>query len=118
MKRQGLPLTPALMEATYEYLRATPPFSRWRLPHADDIEFRVTRHRDRHGQCVTDGDRHIIVASEIKIRRTHSLIELMAHEMVHVHCHRQGEMRAEHGAVFRRHAATVCRYHGFDPGTF
>lgn len=107
-------LTPAILEAAYEFLRATPPFSRWKLPHADEIEFRVTRHRDCQGKCVTEDDRHAILVSEVKIGRTFGLLELMAHEMVHVHCHRQGHLKPEHGAVFRRHAARVCKEHGFD----
>lgn len=114
----SLPLTPTVLEAAYEFLRALPPFKRWRLPHADEIEFQVTRHADRQGHCKTIGDRHTIAVSERKIGHTASLIELMAHEMVHVHCHRLGDRRAEHSALFRRHAATVCRIHGFDPKTF
>ena len=41
----------------------------------------------------------------------------MAHEMVHAKCDAEG-VRAEHGAEFKRRAALVCKYHGFDPKTF
>jgi len=32
-----LPLTPATLTAAYEFLRTTPPFKGWKLPHADEV---------------------------------------------------------------------------------
>lgn len=116
--KEGLPLTPDIVRAAYEYLRATPPFKRWGLPHADEIKVRITRHRDRQGHARWDGKQFEIAVSQMKIGRTHTLIELVAHEMVHVRCHMQGDTRAEHSKVWHRYADSVCRYHGFDRKTF
>ena len=38
-----LTLTPDMLESAYEYLRVSPPFCRWGLPHADHVMFRVLR---------------------------------------------------------------------------
>lgn len=113
-----LRLTPAILVAAYEYLRSTPPFRRWKLPDADDVEFHVLRTREMFADCETTvAGQHIIRVSTGKVGRTGTLIESMAHEMVHVYLDRRG-VKAHHGAAFRRCAARICRVHGFDPKTF
>lgn len=112
-----LALTPATLEAAYEYLRTTLPFRRWKLPHADEVEFHVIHKRGMFADCETAGEKHTIRISTVKVGRTQTLIETMAHEMVHVRLDRQG-VKAHHGADFQRCAAQVCRHHGFDPKTF
>ena len=44
-----LTLTPEMLENAYEYLRVSPPFCRWNLPHADQAMFRVMGAKDRFG---------------------------------------------------------------------
>lgn len=119
----GLHLTPEILRAAYEYLRATPPFNRWGLPPADEVEFHVTRHVDRRGDwnCYQkkSGGGHIIRISSVYIGRTDSLMEAMAHEMVHARCEILGDKTsAPHGGNFKRLAASVCRRHGFDVRQF
>ena len=46
----ALRLTPEILEGAYEFLRATPPFRGWRLPHADEVEFVVSRHRHNNAR--------------------------------------------------------------------
>src|SRR5258708_16268586 len=41
-----LTLTPEMLESAYEYLRVSPPFCHWDLPHADHVSFRVLRAKD------------------------------------------------------------------------
>ncbi len=112
-----LPLDPAMLEAAYEFLRATPPFRHWRLPAGDAIEFQVIASPGLRGRCVDNGDHQTIAISLRTIGHTHSLMMAMAHEMIHVRDNLAG-IRAHHGASFRRSAAVVCRYHGFDPKLF
>jgi hypothetical protein len=45
----GLTLTPEMLEGAYEYLRVSPPFCHWGLPHADHVSFRVLGAKDRFG---------------------------------------------------------------------
>lgn len=113
----GLHLTPDILRAAYDFLRATPPFKRWKLPEGETIKFRVSRHRDTYAVCISQADDHEIVMSSLKTGHTSSLICTMAHEMVHLHLHRRGES-PHHGVAFKKCAALVCRYHGFDPKAF
>lgn len=113
----GLPLTLDVIRAAYELLRATPPFRRWGLPPSAEITFRVTRHVDCFGQCWSDGVVTGIDISEQKVGQTKTLLETMAHEMVHLWQLRSGR-KLSHNAEFKRRAAIVCRHHGFDPNAF
>lgn len=113
-----LHLTPEMMAQTYELLRATPPFRGWKLPAADDVEFHVTRHTDRHGDCVDAGHAHVIRCSANKHGSLASLIITMAHEMCHVRQSKLAPRERDHGTAFKRMARSVCRIHGFDPKVF
>jgi hypothetical protein len=115
----NLRLTPAMLEATYELLRLTKPFKQWKLPHADDVEFHVTRHADRRGDCVDAGHAHVIRISETQHDTLVDLIETMAHEMVHLRLDIiRPKDKATHGVWFKRLAKQVCRHQGFEEATF
>jgi len=113
----SLPLTKELLRGTYDFLRLTPPFKKWKLPPGELVDFRVTRNATVHGDHLLRKGQHRIRVSSKKVGATRTLLELMAHEMVHVKCDREG-VRSEHGAAFKRAARTVCRYHGFDEACF
>lgn len=116
---KGQLITPDMMEASYRRLMISLPFRRWRLPHPDDIEFRVTKHRDRHAhhRAYVDGSGHEIAVSAHKVKTLQLLDECMAHEMVHIRQDQEG-MRDNHGAGFKRLAKLVCARTGFDLATF
>lgn len=115
----SLPLTRETLAAAYDYLKTTPPFSHWNLPDSEDIKFKVTKHTDRYGHHCQLNAKHEVAISTRYVGRTQSLMESMAHEMIHIH---QEESRSatssEHNAAFHKYAAVVCKYHGFDPKTF
>lgn len=108
-------LTPTLMENTYDYLCKTPPFSRWKLPEADDVEFHVTQSLV-FGDHYMVGDQHVLRMSTRRTGCSNILILTMAHEMVHVSL--GWSEKAEHGKEFRRRAKQVCDFHGFDLKSF
>lgn len=110
-------VTPELLEAAYTFLRATPPFNKWRLPQADDVEFHVIGTTNKFGDCQTIGDTHIIRASNSLIGCLRTLLETVAHEMVHAYCDRNG-VKSDHGREFKRFAKQVCDFHGFDVKSF
>lgn len=112
-----LALTPHVLVAAYDFLRATPPFRGWKLPHSDDVEFHVVRGKHFYGEYSTEGDKHRIGISSATVGTTDTLVRTMAHEMTHLYQQLQGRDPA-HGADFRRHARCVCRHHGFDPKAF
>ena len=115
-------LTHEALEGAYNFLKACRPFHRWKLPDADDLEFRVTRHKDRFGHF-DDRDGKFpfpnIAISEIHVKDCRGLLEVMAHELVHVALFRAGDGHWEdHGRAFKAKAKTVCKEFGFDPKTF
>ena len=114
-----LVLTPDIAEAIYELLRLTPPFKSWRLPHADDIEFHITNHDDRHADSTSTAKKgHRIRVSNNICHSLRSATEAVAHEMCHIRQWCLGARRENHGPVFNRLADQVCRAHGFERGTF
>ncbi len=107
-----LPITPELLEAAYDFLRATPPFKGWRMPAGGLVKFGVMRKADTRGDYeLLKSGRHFIRVSSTNTGCLDALIRVMAHEMVHVACPRE---RAMHGPEFMKRARSVCRYHGFD----
>lgn len=114
----SLPLTPGILRAAYEFLRATPPFRSLKLAAGEWIEFHVTRHRDQEGDHFVKPDgKHVVRVSSRTIGHTQSLLMVTGHEMLHVHQEVEG-VRSHHNAEFCRLAARVCRYHGWDPKVF
>lgn len=113
-----LPLTRDVLAAAYDFLAATEPFCRWNLPDSDDVVFRVVRDPAIRGKYQWHG-RHVISISGRSIGHTISLMETMAHEIVHLHEEAAGMSGpAEHGAAYGKLAAAVCKVHGFDPKLF
>ncbi len=119
----SLPLTVENVRLAYRYLAATEPFVRWNMPETDDVTFLIRKRRDLYGhyrRCRGFEREHEIMVSSVFIGTTRTLMELMAHEMIHLH---MGSTRMDkgatiHNAAFRALADMVCRYHGFDPKTF
>lgn len=117
-------LTPEILESCYAFLATTPPFKGWRMPPPDEVEFIVSRDptvRGKYEQYIRG--RNIgtccISISEVNNGHTFNVIRTMAHEMTHLHLDRIGKADAgEHGANFKRAAARVCKFHGFDPKDF
>ncbi len=77
------------------------------------------RTKNLQGHYFKEKGKHVICASSGKIGRSSSLIELMAHEMVHLHLQQAGmSTSSEHSAAFHKFAIQVCRVHGFDEKLF
>ncbi len=108
-----LPLTPHMLAAAYEYLRACPPFKGWKLPDSDSVQFHVTRHRDRYSDHNTVRAEHVIRVSSYCTTTTDTLMQAVAHELIHAR-QAQTKDRGVHGPRFRRVAEAVCRSHGWD----
>lgn len=115
-------LTPLMLERCYDYLLSTPPFNKWRLPSADDVEFHIKDFGDRYADHTALKRRHRIRICARLCRKNGDLVASMAHEMVHIHQRRldrkRGRWSAGHGPVFKRLAKAVCRQHGWDVATF
>jgi len=115
-----LPLTPEILSAAYDLVKACPPFSRWNLPESEDIIFRVIKDPSRRGFYRRDRlNRHSISISASCIGFVESLVETMAHEMIHLHEALIGlETAAQHGKAWNKFADQVCKSMGFDRKLF
>ena len=118
-----LPLTAETLEACYEFICTTPPFSRWNMPAGEDVKFIVGKAADCFAHYQWDGKRHTITVSSKAVAHTITLINAMAHESIHLHLFatKQESLRSGpkyHNAAFKRYAAQACRYHGWDEKAF
>lgn len=120
----SLPLTPEMLAAGYEYLRASPPFCRWKLPHSDEVAFAVSRHPvnlGAHQGKHANGTKHTsIEISVVTVGHTNTLLRVLAHEMIHLrqYLRREETPNTVHNAEFRRLAKSVCQLHGWDDRIF
>jgi len=118
-----LPLTPDMVAAVYECLRQFPPFSRWKLPPADEVEFRVSNQRNTMGEYTryVRTREHIVIVSSLTVGHFATLASVVAHEMVHL---KQAIDKTEskrigvHNVEFHRLAKQVCKIHGWDYKAF
>lgn len=113
----GLKFTQESLRAAYNFLRLCPPFSRWKMPLGEEIEFKIIRSTKVYGLHLYSGDKHTISISSHTIGHSDNLLRVMAHEMVHAHLVRV-DPRVIHGAKFKQCAKLVCKYHGFDAKGF
>ena len=118
-----LPLTPELLEGAYLFLKASPPFNKMGLPDPDDVVFKVSLRPDEYGRYQWDGQHHTISMSARSIGQTLTLIKFMSHELIHLYLEDRGRESCNgggdvHNAEFKKIAARVCRYHGFDLKAF
>lgn len=121
MTVQALHITPELMALTYELLRATKPFNKWSLPPAAAVEFTTNRSLDARGWYTYHAHRkkksvHEISVSVNCIGNLKSLVEVMAHEMIHLEERISCTLTpgAMHNKAFMRKAMHVCRVHSMD----
>lgn len=119
----ALQLTPETLAAAYDYLATTPPFAGWNLPDSDDVLFRVVRSTKEFAYYKWDGRRHVISVSARSVGHTSTLLEKMAHEMIHLNLEDSGmESKSgdanTHNAAFRVLAAQACKVHGWDLKAF
>lgn len=118
-----LPLTSEMLEACYEFLKTTPPACDWNLPEGEDVKFIVNKKlKKKLAEYQWLGDRHSISMCARGIGHTSTLIRTMYHEMIHLFLEERGwESRGNenvHNAAFRKLAAQVCKFNGFDPKAF
>lgn len=113
-------LTPDILEWAYELINHTDPYLKWNLPDGNHVRFKVFKSFNFKGDFQVDGDGvPVIRVSERCVGTLHKLIEVMAHEMIHLHqWHNKMETRGEHNAAFMKEAALVCKVHQFDPKDF
>ena len=112
-----LPLTKEMLASCYAYLATCEPFLKWNLPDSEDVTFKVSKSKSHFAQYIWDGT-HCIEVSSACVGYTSTLMETMAHEIIHLHLRLTGMESRSTNPAFRKLAARVCGYHGFDPKGF
>jgi len=113
----GLIVTKEVLHAAYEFLCTLPPFSKWNLPEADDVNFIVGRDPTLQGQWWFDKkkNRHNLLIVGRNVRSLPGLFSVLAHEMVHLYT-RETNMHkgGEHGRAFVKLAKHISDLYGMD----
>lgn len=105
-------LTVSNLRDIYSMLRGMSPFVAYKLPDADEIEFKLNRSSMLMGSYEPDPD--TITISRTICTTYPLVIETMGHEMVHLALERKGEeTHANHGAQFLILAEKVCTEFGW-----
>lgn len=111
-------IMPEQCAAVYDCLLHFPPFKAMRLPPADEVEFKVTNELSRQGYCTINvgrADGHEIGVSNRWVGEYASLVQLVAHEMIHMHQWvRRTDTSSMHNAEYRKIAKDVCRKFQWD----
>lgn len=104
-----LHLTHEMLEQSYELLRVTRPFSRWKLPDTDEIVFAVDGSTKRYGLFQEPNK---IFISHRNVGTLSRILMVMAHEMIHLHLEQCGHRDdVVHGREFWKLARQVCNHH-------
>ncbi len=112
-------LLPSHIQASYDYLRAFTPFSRWKLPHGDEIAFKVIADKKLCGYYQHLNGEHWIGVSTAWAGAHSTLLKITAHEMLHLKQKIHGtETKSQHNAEFKRLAGQVCRAFQWDSQDF
>jgi hypothetical protein len=113
-------ITPEVVKHLYSSLYCCYPFSKWKMPLPEQIEFIVTADPEVMGTYLYDtGDEryeHNITISSARCGHYYTLLTTLAHECIHMSFHRQkGDKWMQHGKPFRTRCKMVASELGFDP---
>ena len=113
--------SPKILAAAYEYIKTVPPVNKWKLPPAEEVEFRITKDRNVLGQHTTyrySRREHIIYISGARISFGDTLLRVLAHEMVHASLAEEGRNAVSHNKEFHSRAKELCKAMGWDEKDF
>jgi hypothetical protein len=112
-------LTPAILKNIYSMLFCCEPFSKWKLPLPEQVNFIVDSDVEVMGTYLySDGDKweHIITISDARCGHLDTVIRTMAHEMIHAsRWDTSTQAWTKHDKTFRNRAKMVATELGFDP---
>jgi len=112
-------LTPEAVRNMYAFLYCCYPFTKWKLPLPEEIDFQIVHDKDALGTYMYDTGEdyeHTITISSARCGHAYTALTTLAHEVVHMSFHRQkGDKWAQHGKEFRRRCKMVADEMGFDP---
>ena len=105
-------LTAKQVQATYDFLRAMPPFCNWRIPESQSVIIKVSNSQMVMGEY--ESDPHMVSISRVMNNNYDDVLQTVAHEMAHLACEKDGtECHADHGDSFKAKAKEVCDVWGW-----
>jgi hypothetical protein len=111
-------LTSEVVKNLYASLYCCYPFTKWKMPLPEEIEFVVTSDPETMGTYLLDtgGDyEHTITISSARCGHYYTVITTLAHEMIHMSFFRQkGDKWMQHGKPFRTRCLMVAHELGLD----
>ena len=113
-------LTPEVLRNLYSTLYCVYPFTKWKLPLPEEIDFQIDKHdKTTMGTYMYDtGDEyaHTITVSAALCGHMMTVIRVLCHECIHMSFHRQkGDKWAHHSKQFRTRCSMVALELGLDP---
>jgi len=112
-------LTPEVVRHLYASLYCCYPFTKWKMPLPEEVEFIVTADPEVMGTYLYDTGEdyeHTVTISSGRCGHYYTMMTTLAHEMVHMSFHRQeGGKWNQHGKPFRTRCKLVADELGFDP---
>jgi hypothetical protein len=113
-------LSPKILKNVYLMLLACKPFNDYKsMPPADNIRFVVNSDPDTMGTYLYDEDEapsHVITISKERCGHLNTVIQTMAHEMIHLKRHKT-KAWDQHDDKFRKYAKDIADELGFDPAS-
>ena len=111
-------LNPAVLRNLYASLACCYPFTKWKMPLPEEINFVVINDSELMGTYLyTDEEfEHTVTVSSARCGHYYTVLTTMAHEMIHMSFYRQkGDKWLQHGKPFRTRCKMVADELGFDP---
>ena len=111
-------LTSEVVKNLYASLYCCYPFTKWKMPLPEEIDFVVTSDPETMGTYLYDTGEdyeHTVTISSARCGHYYTVITTLAHEMVHMSFHRQeGAKWTQHGKPFRTRCLMVASELGLD----
>jgi len=112
-------LNSEVVKHLYASLYCIYPFTKWKMPLPEEIDFVVTTDPELMGTYLYDTGEdyeHTITISSGRCGHYYTLLITLCHEMIHMSFHRQkGDKWAQHGKAFRTRCKLVGHELGLDP---
>lgn len=112
-------LTSGVLRNLYASLVCCYPYSRWKMPLPQEVDFIVTGEADLMGSYLLDAGEefeHTVTVSSARCGHYYTVITTLCHEMIHMSFHRQkGDKWLHHGKAFRDRCKLVATELGLDP---
>ena len=111
-------LNSEVVKNLYASLYCCYPFTKWKMPLPEEIDFVVTADPETMGTYLYDTGEdyeHTVTISSGRCGHYYTMLTTLAHEMVHMSFHRQkGEKWMQHGKPFRARCLMVANELGLD----